>query len=410
MIGAAIYNDGRTLFDTLEIMTDISKPALLALEDGSLWPGVAFGAIGETTGEVVFNTSMTGYQEVLTDPSYHGQIVVMTTPHIGNVGVNADDAESSRIWVAGFAVREVSPKTSNYRSQKTLDEYLRSQGTVGISGISTRALVKHIRTVGAMRAALTSIDIDPVRLVTVASSSRDMNGADLACEVTCASAYPWLEDVDPQWYPAGASRSEEHLDHEPVHIVAYDYGIKRNILRLLHSHGCSITVVPATTTAREVLGMQPDGVFLSNGPGDPAACTYAIESTRQLLGKIPVFGICLGMQILGLALGGTTYKLKFGHRGGNQPVSFSDTGAVEISSHNHGFAVKADSLPVNVEITHIDLNDGCVEGIRSKQLNAFGVQYHPEASPGPHDSSYLFVEFMKSVQVFQKCKTLMATH
>ena len=377
-------------------MTQSTKPALLALEDGTLWTGFGFGAEGETTGEVVFNTSMTGYQEILTDPSYDGQIVTMTAPQIGNVGVNVEDEESRRIWLAGFVVRELSPMTSNYRAQQTLDEYLKSQGIVGISGVSTRALVMHIRTVGAMRAALSSADPDPKRLVEVARNSRDMKGADLAREVTCEEPYHWTADVDKQWYqtaPAGLPQSSTVHPH----IVVFDFGVKYNILRLLKSHGCEITVVPGQTSAQEVLSMHPDGVLLSNGPGDPAACTYAVNATRELLGKVPIFGICLGHQIMGLALGGSTYKMKFGHRGGNQPVAFSDTSAIEISSHNHGFAVQADSLPEDVEVTHVNLNDKCVEGLRARGKRAFSVQYHPEASPGPHDAGYLFDEFIKEV-------------
>jgi carbamoyl-phosphate synthase small subunit len=377
-------------------MTQSSNPALLALEDGTLWPGYGFGAEGETTGEVVFNTSMTGYQEILTDPSYDGQIVTMTAPQIGNVGVNIEDEESRRIWVAGFVVRELSPVVSNYRAQQSLDEYLKSQGVVGISGVSTRALVMHIRTVGAMRAALSSADPDPKRLVEVARHSRDMKGADLACEVTCEEPYHWSENVDTQWYQSAPAQPPQAPTSHP-HIVVFDFGVKYNILRLLKSRGCEITVVPGQTTAQEVLSMHPDGVLLSNGPGDPAACTYAVNTTRELLGKLPIFGICLGHQIMGLALGGNTYKMKFGHRGGNQPVSFSDTAAIEISSHNHGFAVQADSLPRDVEVTHVNLNDGCVEGLRARNKRAFGVQYHPEASPGPHDAGYLFDEFMKEV-------------
>jgi carbamoyl-phosphate synthase small subunit len=377
-------------------MTQSSNPALLALEDGTLWPGYGFGAEGETTGEVVFNTSMTGYQEILTDPSYDGQIVTMTAPQIGNVGVNIEDEESRRIWVAGFVVRELSPIVSNYRAQQSLDEYLKSQGVVGISGVSTRALVMHIRTVGAMRAALSSADPDPKRLVEVARHSRDMKGADLACEVTCEEPYHWSENVDTQWYQSAPAQPPQAPTSHP-HIVVFDFGVKYNILRLLKSRGCEITVVPGQTTAQEVLSMHPDGVLLSNGPGDPAACTYAVNTTRELLGKLPIFGICLGHQIMGLALGGNTYKMKFGHRGGNQPVSFSDTAAIEISSHNHGFAVQADSLPRDVEVTHVNLNDGCVEGLRARNKRAFGVQYHPEASPGPHDAGYLFDEFMKEV-------------
>jgi carbamoyl-phosphate synthase small subunit len=383
-------------------------PALLALEDGTTWPGFGFGKIGETTGEAVFNTSMTGYQEVITDPSYHGQIVTMTAPQIGNVGTNPDDDESNRAWVAGFVVRELSPLASNYRNHKTLDAYLKERDVVAITGVSTRALVKHIRTVGAQRAALSSVDTNPARLIELARTSRDMNGLDLAREVTCDEPYHWTESAKAEWHIEREgwrveSGRSTHASHSPLstppssqpHIVAYDFGIKRNILRLMAARGCRITVVPATTSARDVLAMQPDGVFLSNGPGDPAACTYAIDNTRGLLGKVPVFGICLGHQILGLALGGQTYKMKFGHRGGNQPVLAN--GKVEISSHNHGFAIQQGSLPAGAEVTHINLNDGVVEGLRVQALNAFSVQYHPEASPGPHDASHLFDEFMSIV-------------
>jgi len=370
-------------------------PALLVLEDGTLWPGFGFGHLGETTGEVVFNTSMTGYQEVITDPSYYGQIVVMTAPQIGNVGTNPDDDESHRAWVAGFVVRDLSPIVSNYRSRQPLDEYLAERGVVGVTGLSTRALVKHIREKGAMRGAISTVNLDPDRLLAMARASRDMNGADLAREVTCDEPYRWTSGVDPQWYVGLPARSSAPTPEQP-HIVAYDFGIKRNILRLLTSRGCRVTVVPATTPADEVLALQPDGVFLSNGPGDPAACTYAIEATRQLLGRVPLFGICLGHQILGLALGGRTYKMKFGHRGGNQPVLAG--GHVEISSHNHGFAVRAESLPADVEVTHVNLNDGCVEGLRVPRLRAFGVQYHPEASPGPHDAIHLFDEFVEAAR------------
>jgi carbamoyl-phosphate synthase small subunit len=381
-------------------------PALLALEDGSLWRGLGFGATGETTGEVVFNTSMTGYQEIITDPSYHGQIMVMTAPHIGNVGTNPDDDESDQAWVAGFVVRDLSPLASNYRSRQPLDDYLKERNVVAIKDVSTRALVKHIRAHGAMRAALSSVNTDPRRLIEIAQKSRDMNDLDLAREVTCAEPYRWSDSVDLQWHLQNAQPTSRRVgkvsdvstrqSSSLPHIVAYDFGIKRNILRLLASRGCQITVVPATTTANEVMAMKPDGVFLSNGPGDPAACHYAIESTKQLLGKLPIFGICLGHQILGLALGGSTYKMKFGHRGGNQPVL--SNGQVEISSHNHGFAVNANSLPKHIEITHVNLNDQCVEGLRAKSINAFSVQYHPEASPGPHDASYLFDEFITTVK------------
>jgi carbamoyl-phosphate synthase small subunit len=393
-------------------MTVNHPSALLALEDGSTWPGFGFGKIGETTGEVVFNTSMTGYQEVITDPSYHRQIVVMTAPQIGNVGTNPDDDESDRAWVAGFAVRELSPLASNYRNRQPLDRYLNERGVISIMGVSTRALVKHIRERGAMRGALSSVNTDPQRLIELARNSRDMNGADLAREVTCDEPYHWTEPARAEWYVEDVGRLEgwkvdrsdastsqpNNLSTEQPqpHIVAYDFGIKRNILRLMASRGCRITVVPATTSAGSVLALHPDGVFLSNGPGDPAACAYAIEATRELLGHVPVFGICLGHQILGLALGGDTYKMKFGHRGGNQPVLAN--ARVEISSHNHGFAVRAGSLPSNVEVTHVNLNDGCVEGLRAPSLRAFSVQYHPEASPGPHDANYLFDEFMTVVR------------
>jgi carbamoyl-phosphate synthase small subunit len=372
-------------------MSHASPPALLALEDGTTWPGVGFGARGDTTGEVVFNTSMTGYQEIITDPSYHRQIVVMTAPQIGNVGANAADDESERAWVAGFAVRELSPIVSNYRSERSLSDYLAERGVVGISGLQTRALVRHIRSRGAMRAALSSSDPDPERLIALARAMPDMNGWDLAREVTCAEPYAWNQAGDPEWRIL--DRGREAITRRR-RVIAFDFGIKRNILLMLAARGCDVIVVPAATGAQAVLDLKPDGVFLSNGPGDPAACDYAIAATRDLLGKVPLFGICLGHQILGLALGGQTRKMKFGHRGGNQPVSFTDTSAIEISSHNHGFEVISDSLPKTVEVTHLNLNDGVVEGLRAKSLRAFSVQYHPEASPGPHDADYLFDTFI----------------
>jgi carbamoyl-phosphate synthase small subunit len=382
-------------------------PALLALEDGTIWPGFALGAIGQRTGEVVFNTSMTGYQEILTDPSYYGQIVVMTAPHIGNTGVNFDDEESQRPWLSGFVVRAASPRVSNWRAQASLGEYLAEHGVVGISGVDTRALVRHIREQGAMRAIVSSTDLDAERLIAAARTAPSMNGLDLVPHVTCAEPYHWTEgtrdlelgaDTEARGLGLEARLSGQRSASPSFHVVAYDFGIKRNILRLLVEQGCRVTVVPAETSADDVLALKPDGVFLSNGPGDPAAVTYGVEAVRSMLGKVPVFGICLGHQILGLALGGTTYKMHFGHRGGNQPVRFSDTGRVEISSHNHGFAVAADSLPANVEVTHINLNDNCCEGLRAPDLRAFSVQYHPEAAPGPHDARYLFGQFVELMQ------------
>jgi carbamoyl-phosphate synthase small subunit len=371
-------------------------PALLALEDGTTWRGTAFGAIGERSGEVVFNTAMTGYQEVLTDPSYFGQIVVMTAPHIGNTGVNFEDAESRKAWLSGFIVRAASPRVSNWRASASLDVYLRDQGVVGITGLDTRALVRHIREAGAMRAVISSQDPDPERLVAAARATPSMEGLDLVKDVTCAEPYhPELRIENDEWSIGSTEEfSQYSILNSQYHVVAYDFGIKHNILRLLTKRGCRITVVPAGTPASEALALDPDGIFLSNGPGDPAVVTYGIQAVRELLGKKPVFGICLGHQILGLALGGTTFKLRFGHHGGNQPVRNADTGHVEISSHNHGFAVDETSLPAGVEVTHTNLNDGCVEGLRARDLRAFSVQYHPEAAPGPHDAAYLFDQFV----------------
>jgi carbamoyl-phosphate synthase small subunit len=368
-------------------------PALLALADGTLWPGVAFGARGERTGEVVFNTSLTGYQEILTDPSYHGQIVVMSQPHIGNYGTNPEDDESARAWAAGLIVRAASPTVSNWRADKTLDEYLRGHGVAAITEVDTRALIRHIRDHGAQNAALSSTNTDPAHVIALARSAPDMNGLDLAREVTCAEPYHWAAE-DGQGFE---TNGHAHIGRG-YHVVAYDYGLKRNILRLLAAHGCRVTVVPATTPAAEVMKLQPEGVFLSNGPGDPAAVSYGIEAVRALLGRVPIFGICLGHQILGLALGGETYKLKFGHRGGNQPVQYLPSGRVEISSHNHGFAVRAENLPAGVVVTHKNLNDGCVEGLEAPALRAFSVQYHPEAAPGPHDARYLFERFVELME------------
>jgi carbamoyl-phosphate synthase small subunit len=378
------------------------KPALLALEDGTTWPGEALGAIGERAGEVIFNTAMTGYQEVLSDPSYYGQIVVMTAPHIGNTGVNVEDDESARPWLSGFVVRAASPRVSNWRANASLGEYLHKYSIVGITGVDTRALVRHIREAGALRGVISSANPDPQRLIDAARAAPSMEGLDLVPYVTCPEPYHWVEPGDRSWVMGngGISSSQDpsSITQDLFHVLAFDFGIKRNILRRLAERGCRVTVVPATTPADEVLAYNPDGIFLSNGPGDPAAVTYAIDAVRDLLGKKPLFGICLGHQILGLALGGSTYKLRFGHHGGNQPVRFSDTGHVEISSHNHGFAVDPESLPAGVEVTHTNLNDGCCEGLRARDQRAFSVQYHPEAAPGPHDASYLFDQFVALMQ------------
>jgi carbamoyl-phosphate synthase small subunit len=363
-------------------------PALLALEDGTTWPGTAFGAIGTTTGEIVFNTSLTGYQEILTDPSYHNQIVTMTMPHIGNTGTTPEDDESDRVWAAGLVVRTVSPVLSNWRARQSLPDWLAERGVIAISGVETRALVRHIRTHGAMRAALSSEPGKPDALVAIARQSRQMSGLDLVREVTTPEPYGWTTAQN--WWQPGSKPTQSSGQY---HVVAYDYGIKRNILRLLATRGCRVTVVPAGTSADSVLTLNPDGIFLSNGPGDPAAVTDAIQSVRQLLGKKPIFGICLGHQILALALGAQTYKLRFGHRGGNQPVQTRD-GAVQISSHNHGFAVDADTLPAGVRMSHINLNDQCCEGLEAPAHRAFAVQYHPESAPGPHDSDALFDRFI----------------
>jgi carbamoyl-phosphate synthase small subunit len=355
--------------------------ALLALEDGTVLSGRSFGREGEASGEVVFNTALCGYQEVLTDPSYAGQIVTMTYPHIGNYGVNRQDVESWRPQVSGFVVREVSTVASSWRASGELHRYLDAAGVVGISELDTRALTRRLRTHGAMRGIISTVERDGAALVERARSSPSMVGADLARQVTCAKPYLY---EDPLLKTGSA-----------LHVVAYDFGMKRNILRMLAATGCDVTVVPATTPAAETLGLDPDGVFLSNGPGDPAACTYAVAAARLLMRERPVFGICLGHQILGLACGGSTYKLKFGHRGANHPVRNVATGQVEITSQNHGFAVDPALFerPEYV-LTHVNLNDGTVEGFRHRDLPVFSVQYHPEASPGPHDSHYLFHEFV----------------
>ncbi len=367
--------------------------AALALADGRVFYGRALGASGEISGEVVFNTSMSGYQEILTDPSYHGEIVTMTYPLIGNYGVNREDVESSRPHLSGFVVKEACETPSNWRSEMTLDAYLKENGIIGIAGIDTRALVRHIRDKGAQTGVLSSIDLDADSLVAKAKAAPSIVGQDLVQHVTCNEPYHWKESVWSLEQGYGAPEGKPRFK-----VVAYDFGIKRNILRNLVARGCDVTVVPASTTAADVLAMQPDGVFLSNGPGDPEPITYAQESIRQLLGKVPLFGICLGHQLLSIALGGRTYKLKFGHRGGNQPVRRGEGHNVEITSQNHGFAVDADSLRDDALVTHINLNDNTVEGLRHKTFPAFSVQYHPEASPGPHDANYLFDDFIKLME------------
>ena len=367
--------------------------AALVLEDGRVFPGVGFGAQGSATGEVVFNTSMTGYQEILTDPSYYGQIVTMTVPHVGNTGINREDPESRKVWVSGFVVRSLSPLVSNWRNRGDLATYLLERGIIGITGVATRALVRHIRERGVMRAVLAhgALADDSAALTEIARNSPAMSGANLVDAVTVDTAYRWTQGSDARWVGAQA----EHADGPLV--VAYDFGIKRNILRMLADRGLRVAVVPARTPPVELLQMQPAGVFLSNGPGDPAAVDYAIANVRALLGKLPIFGICLGHQILALALGGETEKMRFGHRGGNQPVKNLESGKVEIAAHNHGFAVSAGSDLGGGEVTHLNLNDNTVAGLRHRRLRAFSVQYHPEASPGPHDSFYLFDEFVHAV-------------
>ncbi|MBC8215769.1 MAG: glutamine-hydrolyzing carbamoyl-phosphate synthase small subunit [Candidatus Marinimicrobia bacterium] len=355
----------------------MDKSAILFLDDGQVFRGFSFGAEGETTGEVCFNTGMTGYQEILTDPSYCKQIVTMTSPHIGNTGVNGDDIESSRIQVAGFVIKEEMEIPSNWRSTQSIGNYLREQNIVGIRGVDTRALTRKIRNQGAMNGIISTVDSDLKSLKNKLANTPSMHGLDLAMKVTTKKPY---------------SRSRENRGKYNVAVI--DYGVKTNILRLLESHGCNLKVFPANTSSKEILAFNPDGVFLSNGPGDPAAVTYSIDMVCKIIGEKPVFGICLGHQILSLALGAKTFKLKFGHRGINHPVKNLETGSVEITSQNHGFSVDLDHLPNNIIPTHLNLNDNTLEGIRCTDIPAFSVQYHPESSPGPHDSRYLFQHFL----------------
>ena len=360
----------------------MTPTAWLVLEDGSAFPGRSVGAPGETFGEAVFNTSLTGYQEVLTDPSYKGQIVAMTYPHIGNYGVNDEDAESRRPWVEGFVMRELSPIASNFRSQEPLDAYLKRHGVVAVDGIDTRALTLKLREQGSMRCGLSTTEADPEKLLARVRSAPDIVGVDLVKAVTCEAPYEWPREGEARF-----------------HVAVMDYGVKYNTLRRLVGQGCRVTVLPAATPASEVLALKPDGVLLSNGPGDPAAVPYAVHTIRELMGQVPIFGICLGHQLLGLAYGAETYKLKFGHHGGNHPVQDLQTKKVEITSQNHNFAVRVDTIPGGqVDMTHVNLNDKTVEGMRHKRLPIVSLQYHPEAAPGPHDARYMFERFTELIE------------
>ncbi|MEY4635079.1 MAG: Carbamoyl-phosphate synthase small chain [Acidobacteriota bacterium] len=373
--------------------------AILALENGTWFQGVSAGATGETTGEVVFNTSMTGYQEILTDPSYAGQIVTMTAPQIGNYGVAGADTESARPQVAGFVMRDASPVSSNWRATGTLRDYLVRHNIVAIGDVDTRALTKALRSSGVMRGIIATGSADPAVLVERARKVPHMEGSDLVKDVTTPEAYDFETSLADAVTDASFGVEPLRRARRTLRVAAYDYGIKTNILRRLAAHGCQVRVFPASTPASAVMAWKPDGIFLSNGPGDPAAVTYAIDNIKQLAeGSTPMFGICLGHQLMGLALGARTYKLKFGHRGGNHPVKQLDTGAIEITSQNHGFAIDPESLPATTRVTHLNLYDGTIEGLRHINKPMFSVQYHPEASPGPHDADYLFQEFLDEME------------
>ena len=389
----------------------MSKEAILALEDGRIFRGRAWGAIGERTGEVVFNTSMMGYQEILTDPSYAGQIVTMTYPLIGNYGVNPEDIESRRPFIEGFVVREWSEVTSNWRATMSLDEYLKHYGIVGISDIDTRALVRHIREKGAMRACISSVDLDEQSLIAKAKAAPEMLGRNLVDEVTCGDSYEWSEKIDQmgganlpqaeevdeaavQFTPNEALEMSGDINTQPLHVVAFDFGVKYYILRYLAALGCKVTVVPARTSAADVLALDPDGIFLSNGPGDPAALQPIVAEVQKLFGSRPMFGICLGHQMMALSLGAKTYKLKFGHRGVNHPIKDTLLNRIYVSSQNHGYAIDEKTLPSDVKITHVNLNDNTVAGFYSEKQNCLGIQYHPESHPGPHEAVELFNYFV----------------
>lgn len=377
--------------------------AILALEDGRTFEGEAFGYTGTTTGEICFNTSMTGYQEIITDPSYRGQVVTMTYPLIGNYGVNPEDAESSAPHVRGLVIGELSPIASNFRSTQSLPDYFSEHKIIGIEGVDTRALTKHLRTAGAMRCCI-STELSSDEAIKAAQAAPPMAGSDFVKEVSTEDSYQWADESRNWNIPSPSQNRAGYYDELPevkYTLVAFDFGIKYNILRCMRQAGFDIKVVNSRATAEEVLALNPDGIFLSNGPGDPAALGYIHEEVKKLLGKKPIFGICLGHQILTHAFGGTTYKLKFGHRGGNQPVKDLRTGKISITAQNHGFATDADSLPDDVEITHVNLNDDTVEGFRHKTFPAFSVQYHPEAAPGPNDAKYFFDEFAEMIENFQ---------
>ena len=375
--------------------------AILALEDGRVWRGRGFGAETEVVGEVVFNTSLTGYQEILTDPSYCGQIITMTYPLIGNYGVNVEDAESRGVFAEGFIVRELSRAASNWRSDESLEHYLERYGVPGISDIDTRSLVRHIRERGSMRGCLSTRETAEEAVIERARNAPEMAGLDLASAVTCKEPYVWTDEhLNAYGSPAERHPSQTRADETKARfkVVAFDFGLKHNSLRTMAALGCRVTVVPAHTPAEEVIALNPDGIWLSNGPGDPEPLTEIVANIRKLMERFPMFGICLGHQLMGLALRGRTYKLPFGHHGGNQPVKDLTTGRVEITAQNHGFAVDADSLPSDCEITHLNLNDDTVEGFRHRSLPLYSVQYHPEAAPGPHDASYLFDRFVEMME------------